>query len=368
MFTVSCFAQMPEYATELEENRPVGSFVIAVRATSRSSVVYDVTGGDPGGVFSVNPNSGVVSTNVVFDYEQTSFFNLTLRATNMVGAFVETTVMVHVIDVNDNVPVFTQEAYVGNISEASLAGSVVLDYNSAPLVVKATDADTNLNALLVYEIVERASRDLFSIDANTGAIRTRSNLDHEVAAKYEFTVQVMDMGTPRQSADVPAKVTINVMDVNDSPPRFTQSLYTTYLLLPTHQKVVVMTVKALDNDSEVNSQLTYSIKSGNLEGHFKIDPRTGVISVDKSGQLDDFYALTVHVTDGKYENEAAVEVTVQEPDPDGLAFSQQVYLSNIQENVTGVLRVRLRIIEGYHWAALHPACIHKFPCIWCRWL
>ena len=178
--------------------------MIAVHATSRSSVVYDITYGNEGSLFNVNPNSGVISTNVVFDYEEYSFFNLTVRATNMVGAFAETVVMVHLIDENDNQPIFTKAAYVGNISEASLAGSVVLDYRNAPLVVKATDADMNLNSLLVYEIVERASRDLFSIDANTGAIRTRSNLDHEVAARYEFTVQVTDMGTPRQSANVPA--------------------------------------------------------------------------------------------------------------------------------------------------------------------
>ena len=179
--------------------------MISVGARSRSSVVYDITSGDEGGLFNINPNSGVISTSVVFDYEEYSFFNLTVRATNMVGAFSETTVMVHLIDENDNQPVFTQAAYTGNISEASLAGSVVLDNKNAPLVVKATDADTNLNSLLVYEIVERASRDLFSIDANTGAIRTRSNLDHEVAAQYEFRVQVTDMGTPRQSAEVPAR-------------------------------------------------------------------------------------------------------------------------------------------------------------------
>ena len=313
--------------------------MISVGARSRSSVVYDITSGDEGGLFNINPNSGVISTSVVFDYEQYSFFNLTVRATNMVGAFSETTVMVHLIDENDNQPVFTQATYTGNISEASLAGSVVLDNKNAPLVVKATDADTNLNSLLVYEIVERASRDLFSIDANTGAIRTRSNLDHEVAAQYEFRVQVTDMGTPRQSAEVPAKVTINVMDVNDSPPRFTKEIYTSTLLLPTYENVVVTTVEAMDNDSLSNSQLRFSIKSGNLAGNFKINPETGELFIADSKELDHYYDLTVHVTDGKYESEAFVEIRVAETDPDGLAFSQEVYYSDIQENVTGVLQV-----------------------------
>ena len=317
--------------------------MISVGARSRSSVVYDITSGDEGGLFNINPNSGVISTSVVFDYEQYSFFNLTVRATNMVGAFSETTVMVHLIDENDNQPVFTQAAYTGNISEASLAGSVVLDNKNAPLVVKATDADTNLNSLLVYEIVERASRDLFSIDANTGAIRTRSNLDHEVAAQYEFRVQVTDMGTPRQSAEVPAKVTINVMDVNDSPPRFTKEIYTCTLLLPTYENVVVTTVEAMDNDSLSNSQLRFLIKNGNIAGNFKINPETGELFIADSKELDHYYDLTVHVTDGKYESEAFVEITVAETDPDGLAFSQEVYYADIQENVTGVLQVFFHI-------------------------
>ncbi len=336
---------MEEYTTELEENKPEGSFVISVHATSRSSVVYEIARGDDGGLFNINPNSGVISSNILFDYEEYAFFNLTVRATNMVGAFTDTIVMVHLIDQNDNKPIFTQKSYVGNISEASLAGSVVLDDNNSPLVVKATDADTNLNSLLVYEIVETGARDLFSIDASTGAIRTRSNLDHEVSARYDFTVQVSDMGTPRNTAAQPAYVTINVMDVNDSPPKFTQDVYSASLLLPTYKDVVVVSVKAMDNDSVANSHLKYSIKSGNDDGHFRIEPDTGVILVSQSEDLNWYYDLDVHVSDGKFESDAVVEISVEDTDTEGLTFSQEVYNADIQENVTGVLEVRITVFR-----------------------
>ena len=147
------------------------------------------------------------------------------------------------------------------------------------------------------------------------------------------------MGTPRQSAEVPAKVTIHVMDVNDSPPRFTKEIYTATLLLPTYENVVVTSVKAIDNDSLSNSQLKYSIKSGNLAGSFEINSETGGIYIADSKDLDQYYDLTVYVSDGKYESEAFVEITVAETDPNGLAFSQEVYYTDIQENVTGVLQV-----------------------------
>ena len=65
-------------------------------------------------------------------------------------------------------------------------------------------------------------------------------------------------------------------------PRFTKEIYTSTVLLPTYENVVVITVKALDNDSLSDSKLAYSIKNGNFGGHFKIDSNKGVIYIDKS--------------------------------------------------------------------------------------
>ena len=88
-------------------------------------------------------------------------------------------VLIHVTDVNDNVPRFVQRVYKGNVSEASSVGSVVLDEKHQPLVIKATDNDTDLNSLLLYEISDHFAQDYFSIDPSTGAIRTIRNMDHE---------------------------------------------------------------------------------------------------------------------------------------------------------------------------------------------
>jgi protocadherin Fat 1/2/3 len=54
--------------------------------------------------------------------------------------------------------------------------------------------DSNLNALLLYSIVEPEARRYFEIDANTGALRTRSTPDREIKDKFEFSVQVQDQG------------------------------------------------------------------------------------------------------------------------------------------------------------------------------
>lgn len=60
-------------------------------------------------------------------------------------------------------------------------------------------------------------------------------LDHETIPKFDFYVKVSDLGKPRLSSEMSARVQILVTDVNDCPPKFTQSVYNATVLLPTYQ-------------------------------------------------------------------------------------------------------------------------------------
>jgi protocadherin Fat 1/2/3 len=79
-------------------------------------------------------------------------------------------VIVHVLDRNDNAPRFTQSVYSGSVSEAAAIGSLVLTNTSAPLVITARDLDSELNALLSYDIMEPLPRKYFHIDSSTGEL------------------------------------------------------------------------------------------------------------------------------------------------------------------------------------------------------
>lgn len=59
-----------------------------------------------------------------------------------------------------------------------------------PLVIKAFDIDSGLNALLHYDIVEAMPRRYFHIDSTTGAIKTVMLLDHEKIPLFNFHVKV----------------------------------------------------------------------------------------------------------------------------------------------------------------------------------
>ena len=336
-----------EYTTEIEENKPEGSFVAVVTAISQSSVDYEIIRGDAAGRFTINPSSGVVSTVRVLDFEETPFYNLSVKGTNMVDTSAVTTLLVHVIDQNDNSPQFTQEEYVGNVSEAATPGSVVLDNKNAPLVVKATDADTNLNALLVYSIVEPSAQRDFEIDTNTGAIRTKAALDHETVATHHFTVQVSDLGSPRRSAEVAANVIIHIADVNDSPPEFVEPLYEAKLLLPTYKDVAVVSVNAVDRDSDVNSELTYSISGGDEDKYFRINEKSGAITVRRPTGLHYSYELTVSVTDGTFTNICMVKISVEDTQAAGLHFSRPLYEAHVVENRTAEEQVTVVTAVGH---------------------
>ncbi|XP_043826311.1 protocadherin Fat 1 isoform X3 [Dromiciops gliroides] len=323
-----------EYSTEISETASIGSFIGIVSAHSQSSVVYEIKDGNIGDAFDINPNSGVIITQKVLDFETLPFYTLIVQGTNMAGLSANTTVWVHLQDENDNVPVFMQAEYTGLISESASISSVVLTDKNVPLVIRATDADKESNALLVYQIVEPSAHKYFAIDSSTGAIRTVLSLDYEEAHIFHFTVQVHDMGTPRLFAEHAANVTIHVIDINDCPPVFPRMLYETSILVPTYKGVKVITVNATDADSVAFSQLMYSIPEGNIGEKFLIDPKTGTITVQNATQLRSRYELTVRASDGRFTSHTSVKINVKESKESPLKFTQNSYSAVVKENST----------------------------------
>ena len=313
-----------EYMVELMENRMPNEFVLEVSAISRSSVYYQILKGNEAEHFDVNANTGVITTEVSLDFESKMFYNLTVEATNMVGLSSTTQVLIHVRDVNDNMPHFTSSYYEGSITEAAPLSSVVLDSANQPLVIAALDSDSDRNAQLVYEIIDPDAQKYFVIDEYTGAIRTRMMLDHEDIPTFDFRVQVRDSGIPVLHADYPAHVTININDINDSPPEFTQDTFEADLLLPTFRGVTVLTVHAVDLDTVSISQLEYSIMSGNQRKEFAIDRTSGVLTVADGSNIQGTYNIGVRVTDGLYYGHSEVR---QYNICTGVNFLLQLYLT-----------------------------------------
>uniref|UniRef100_A0A8C1VAA5 FAT atypical cadherin 1a n=1 Tax=Cyprinus carpio TaxID=7962 RepID=A0A8C1VAA5_CYPCA len=321
-----------EFSAEVSETALPGAFVSLVTANSQSSVFYQIKDGNVNGAFDINPNSGVVVTHSVLDYENIPSYKLTIQGTNMAGLASNTTLLIHLKDENDNAPVFIQDEFTGMVSESSPVNSVVLTKDNTPLVIRAVDTDHDANSRLVYQIVEPFAHNYFAVDSSTGAIRTITELDYEQRSVFRFSVQVHDMGIPRHFAEKAANVTIEILDVNDCPPQFSQDLYETTVLVPTYKGVEVIKVNATDTDSGPNSRLFFSTVEGNIGEKFKVDPVTGVITIQNVTQLRSRYELRVRVSDGRFSKTALVKINVRENKESTLRFTQESYKAFVPEN------------------------------------
>jgi len=86
--------------------------------------------------FSINANTGVISTKNPLDREKTASYALTVVAMDSGKPFSQsarTVVMVAINDVNDNPPIFTQKMFSGKIREDASIGSSVLQVSDVTI-------------------------------------------------------------------------------------------------------------------------------------------------------------------------------------------------------------------------------------------
>ncbi|KAF7646788.1 hypothetical protein LDENG_00182330, partial [Lucifuga dentata] len=137
----------------------------------------------------------------------------------------------------------------------------------------------------------------FTIDRILGFISVADDLDFEVCKDYYLTVEAWDNGTPPLSAA--AMVTIELMDVNDNAPTFSEDIYNVLVSEEASVGQTVTKLLAEDLDSQVNGRITYSILKGDRSNHFWIDPVTGLLKVNKrlDRELVSRYSLSVQAFD-----------------------------------------------------------------------
>ena len=128
------------------------------------------------------------------------------------------------------------------------------------LTVSAYDADgTAPNNEMSYFIFSGGS-DQFYMDSNSGNITVQyaAKLDREVVSSYNLTVIAIDRGNPQKTGTT--NVTVELIDVNDTPPRFLNLPEVSLQVKENetgHQNYFNFTVLGFDEDS--GSNLTYAI-------------------------------------------------------------------------------------------------------------
>ncbi|KAG5305647.1 FAT2 protein, partial [Acromyrmex insinuator] len=307
---------------DIVENSNADIYAI-VRVIDRDDGVHgqiaslDIVGGDPAGHFRVRPaggsRSGEYNIEVLHLLDRETAlqgYNLTLRAMDrgVPQRYSYKFVPVHLVDVNDNAPVFSREIYEVKVPETA-------PINTPIIRLKVTDADEGKNALVYLEIVGGNEGGEFYVNAETGMLYTAVNLDAEKKAFYTLTVSAIDQGNAGTRKQSSAKVKINVVDTNDNDPTFDQPEMEVMIDENEPAGTSVVRVTAKDRDSGENAYISYSID--NLKKvPFEIDHFSGIV---KTKQVLDYetmkreYLLHVRASDWglPYRRQAEMQLRVK---------------------------------------------------------
>ncbi|XP_045196353.2 protocadherin Fat 4-like [Mercenaria mercenaria] len=176
------------YNVTLVENA-VG-YVTTVTATDQdigenAAVFYEMT---DSGAFEINSSSGEVRVKTPADLnrEKSAFITVLVKARNIEGNYSSSTatVIITLLDVNDNSPEFQEEFYIFYVNSTDGVDKVGQ--------VRANDADEDgsANANVTYEIYPSSVTLPFVIDKSTGILTVQGMFDYE--KDYQFLVMACD--------------------------------------------------------------------------------------------------------------------------------------------------------------------------------
>ncbi len=227
----------------VEENAEVslGFFDVSVvdpDGISNTMLSYDITDGNELGHFSLDPLSGGLTLVRSVDRD-TGLSSFTLLVSVSDGVFnASLTVLVEILDENDNSPVPIMPAFSARVDEG-------VPINTYILTALFTDQDDGDNARLTYAIIP-ASLDFAILDPSTANITTSRVFDFEDGDQaFSFVVTAVDSGTPPRMGM--ANVFITVVDVNDNRPSLEVTLRDSYV--EDRDSVNPASVVLLDADS-----------------------------------------------------------------------------------------------------------------------
>lgn len=289
------------YEVAVPETSPPNTPVIRLKVTDRdegknAQVSLEIVGGNEGGEFRVNAETGMLYTAQPLDAEEKAFYTLTVSAIDQgnTGTRKQSSakVKINVQDTNDNDPIFEQTNMTIWVDENEHAGTTVTK-------VSARDRDSGENAYISYSIANLNDVP-FDIDHFSGVVRTSKLIDYEsMRREYMLKVRASDWGLPyRRQTEM--QLTIRVRDVNDNRPQFERvdCVGNIHRYLPIGTEI--LTLSAIDFDA--GNFISYRMVSGNEDNCFNLDSTSGVISVgcDLNDVRVEQRELNVTATDGTH--------------------------------------------------------------------
>ncbi|XP_077209503.1 cadherin-18 isoform X3 [Paroedura picta] len=247
------------YQLYVPESAQVGSAVGKIKANdadtgSNADMKYTIINGDGSGVFSISTDKetreGIISLKKPLNYEKKKSYTLNIEGANThldfrfshLGPFKDVTMLKISVGDVDEPPVFTMTPYVMDVYENAKIGTIVG-------TVTAQDPDS-ANNVVRYLIDHHTEEDTyFTIEANTGTLKTAKGFDREETSWYNITISASEIDSPKLLSHV--QVGIKILDVNDNPPELAGD-YDVVVCENMKPGQMIQTISATDRDNFAN--------------------------------------------------------------------------------------------------------------------
>ncbi|XP_059919417.1 protocadherin Fat 4 [Gadus macrocephalus] len=333
----------PSYYLDYPELTEVGSLVTRVSASdpdqdSNGKIFYFIRSQSE--YFRINSSTGAIFVKQQIKYQNTtgpSSMNINRHSFIVTGSdrgvkplVSETTVIVNIVDSNDNPPTFESSSYFTPVTKSVKVGTKLIR------VVAHDEKDFGLNSEVEYTITGGNSSSKFKLDKQSGWVTVASSLTSDMNKVFLIDITAKDKGNPPLSARVPMRVAIT--EENHHTPEFSQSQITATIPESLAVGTAIRTLSARDKDKEMNGLITYNITSGNDQGLFVVNSKTGVLSLAHALDFEEKqrHELRVSATDGGWiakTSYVTVTVHVTDVNDNPPVFDPVEYFPVIQENV-----------------------------------
>ncbi|XP_041050263.1 cadherin-23-like [Carcharodon carcharias] len=289
------------YQTTTAENIPKNTLIVKVTAIDldeglNGEIIYAFSEQTPDKVrevFSLDSTTGEIRVTGILDFEEAENYQISVQAKDR-GArslSVYCKVLIKVTDVNDNCP-----EIVITTTSSSIPEDAAVD--TAAALFRVTDRDSDKKANIYCRITRDIPFRLNSSFNNYYTLVTSGHLDREKVPEYNITFVCTDTGSPPLSAN--KTIRIQVSDINDNPPLFTQPSFTMYVSENNVIGASIGSVSAFDPDFKQNAELSYSILDSLIHGFpastlISINAASGVMLAQRSFDFEQLKKIQAHV-------------------------------------------------------------------------
>lgn len=346
----------PSYYLDYPELTEVGSMVTRVTAMDpdegfNGKIFYFIRSQSE--YFRMNASTGEIFVKQPLKYQNSSAGSLNINRHSFIVTasdravqplMSETTVIINIVDSNDNPPQFESPNYFTPVTKSVKVGTRLIR------VIAHDKKDFGLNSEVEYVITGGNSSSKFQLDKSSGWITVASSLVSDVNKIFLVGITATDRGNPPLSALTSLRIAVT--EENHHTPEFSQSQVSATVPESIAVGTAIRTLSARDKDKVMNGVITYNITSGNDRGLFSINSRSGVLSLARPLDFEEKqqHNLRVSATDGGWISKTSyVSMTIHVTDvnDNSPVFEPDEYFPVVQENVpSGTTVVKMNAMDG----------------------